>query len=241
MGEYLEYVVCLIGTFVAEEMKKDEAMLLPNLYRDIIHELHSHKASFPQVNTCEIDIPSCHWFLSHLHTHFDNVLEVQCKHKCYGTLIYHKNCDLVHALSLALGTAETRSEKAKMPDLCTSKVQLPSLDQQLRTVAVYLNNKLHRRANQLYNEAPESIANLDISGVLHETNSELLNFLSVMTQPARQSRRKLFQMQCSHTRNVRLYYALICAGVLYQSHMLCATTRSYNRSSVMPWRYTTIG
>ena len=113
MGEYLEYIVCLIGKFVAGKMKNDEAILLPNLYRDFMHELQAHKAYFPQVNACEIDTPSCRWFLSHLHGYFENVLEVQCRHKHYGTLLYHKHCDLIHALSLALGRADARGEKAK--------------------------------------------------------------------------------------------------------------------------------
>ena len=38
--------MCLIGKYVAEKMKNDEVMLLPNLYRDFII-LHAHKASFP--------------------------------------------------------------------------------------------------------------------------------------------------------------------------------------------------
>ena len=91
-------------------------MLLPNLYRDFIHELHAHKTVFPQVCVCNNEIPTSRWFLLHLHAHFENVLEVQCRHKRFGTLLYHKSCDLIHALSLALGRTETREDKTKMPD-----------------------------------------------------------------------------------------------------------------------------
>ena len=209
---------CIIGKYVGEKMKEDEAMLLPNLYRDFIHELHAHKTVFPQVCVCNNEIPTSRWFLSHLHAHFENVLEVQCRHKRFGTLLYHKSCDLIHALSLALGRTETREEKTKMPDLGKSVTELqPSLPQQMNTVAVYLNNKLHQRAKvlkQSFEEAPESIANLNITVALDEADTELLTFLSKLTQPVRHSRRKLFESspmqmdQSSHTRNVRLYFAL---------------------------------
>ena len=144
-----------------------QCYFLTCMYRDFIHELHAHKTVFPQVCVCNNEIPTSRWFLSHLHAHFENVLEVQCRHKRFGTLLYHKSCDLIHALSLALGRTETREEKTKMPDLGKSVTELqPSLPQQMNTVAVYLNNKLHQRAKvlkQSFEEAPESIANLNIS------------------------------------------------------------------------------
>ena len=63
----------------------------------------SPKKSFSSVNFSESDIPSSRWLLSHLNLHFEDMIEVQCRQRRYGTLVYHKNCDLVHALSSVLG------------------------------------------------------------------------------------------------------------------------------------------
>ena len=102
MGEYLEYIVCIISTYVGEQMKADEALLLPKLQKEFTREIYAYTASFVNVSACESDIPSSRWLLSQLHVHFENMLEVQSRQRRYGTLIYHKSCDLIHALSSAL-------------------------------------------------------------------------------------------------------------------------------------------
>ena len=110
MGEYLEYIVCIISTYVGEQMKADEALLLPKLQKEFTREIYAYTASFVNVSVCESDIPSSRWLLSQLHVHFENMLEAQCRQRRYGTLIYHKSCDLIHALSSALGKGQIRAE-----------------------------------------------------------------------------------------------------------------------------------
>ena len=164
------------------------------------------------------EIPSNRWFLSHLHAHFENMLDVQRRHRRYGTLLFHKNCDLVCALSSALGRgALGREEKDNGEKTAMHETsQQLSLEQQKKTVAVYLNEKLHQLAKverDSFNRTPENIGSFDFSAASHDTNRELLDFLSIMTQSVRQ-RRKLFETspiemdQNRHTRNVRLFYAL---------------------------------
>jgi len=87
-------------------MKVDEAMLLPSLYKDFVNDVHAKLALFTSVNMSDSDIPTSCWLLLCLHMHFENMLEVQCRHRRYGTLVYHKSCDLVNALSTALGKSE---------------------------------------------------------------------------------------------------------------------------------------
>ena len=57
---------------------------------------------------CGNKIPEKRWVWSQLHHHFGNVLHVSCRHFCYGTALYHKDCvtDLVNAISVALGRSK---------------------------------------------------------------------------------------------------------------------------------------
>ena len=73
MGEYLEYIVCIISTYVGEQMKADEALLLPKLQKEFTREIYAYTASFVNVSVCESDIPSSRWLLSQLHVHFENM------------------------------------------------------------------------------------------------------------------------------------------------------------------------
>ena len=86
-------------------MKVDEAMLLPTLHKELATEAFANAHHFPQVggDLSEEDIPSSHWLLSQLYLYFEDKLEVHCRHRRYGTLLFHRSCDLIQALSTALG------------------------------------------------------------------------------------------------------------------------------------------
>ena len=210
-------------------MKADEAMLLPKLYKDFTQEVYTHIASFSSVNFSESDIPSSRWLLSHLHLHFEDMIEVQCRQRRYGTLVYHKNCDLVHALSSALGRHEIIAEATSRSKSKEAIVEPPLEDIQdhMQKVALYLNKKLHVRANtqrESFNQIPENIAVFDLGAALETVDPELFSFLSVMTQPVRHSRRKLFENrpatleQNSHTKKHQTFLRSVCASIL---HELC--------------------
>ena len=215
IGEYLEYIVCKLCTYMGERMKADEAMLLPKLYKLFTNEFLAQKQHFPNISVSDSDIPTKRWLTSHIHAHFENEIEVQCIHRCYGTLIYHKSCDLVHALSSALGKSETGISDTASTFTSDVSVEQPTLQEQMNTVALYINQKLHERANaqkETFSD-PRSISTLNLSAALNTVNPDLLHFLRTMTQPIRCSRRKLFDCTTSaeynsHTKNVRLFYAL---------------------------------
>ena len=251
MGEYLEYIVCIISTYVGEQMKADEALLLPKLQKEFTREIYAYTASFVNVSVCESDIPNSRWLLSQLHVHFENMLEVQSRQRRYGTLIYHKSCDLIHVLSSALGKGQIRAEigNTHKPDSHDNQAQqhsTPTLVQQMQTVVLHINTKLHEQAKlqrDSFNETPENIASLNLTGAWENTDPELLNFLTMMTQPVRHSRRKLFESspvpmeQNTHTKKVRLFYAL--SVLLFCTNT--TSTCSSDRGGVMPWRHTRIG
>ena len=99
---------------VGECIKVDEAILLPTLHKELAIEAFTNAHHFPQVggNLSEEDIPSCRWLLSWLYLYFEDKLEVHCRHKRYGTLLFHRSCDLIQALSTALGKNETIQRQA---------------------------------------------------------------------------------------------------------------------------------
>ena len=82
IGEYLEYIVCLICRRVGDQRKADEALLLPSVYKEFIK--HANTAPFSHtvhVQVCEGDVSNARWLLSRLHLYFENILEVQCRHR----------------------------------------------------------------------------------------------------------------------------------------------------------------
>ena len=213
-SDYLEYVACKVCKKLGECMKTDEALLLPSLHKDFANEAIANLFMFSQVGDVSEYIPTSRWLLSQIHLYFENKIEVHCRHKRYGTLLFHKSCDLIQALSTALSKNE--NTQRRVDNLISSqtpvqKQELP-IEEQAQNVAIHLNRKLHERARVLnadFNKRPENIASTSLATVIASTDPLILKFLTTMTQSARQSRRYLFEstVQVS-TRNIRLLYAL---------------------------------
>jgi len=97
---------------VGKCMKSDEAVLLPMLRKQFVDEAFANVSMFPNVGSIpERDLLTNCWLLLRLHMLFEDNIEVQCRHKRFGTLIFHKNCDLVHALSIALGQIGKQTDR----------------------------------------------------------------------------------------------------------------------------------
>lgn len=140
-------------------MKVDEAMLLPKLHKYFTSNINANQHAFANVSVCEHDVPSSRWLISHLHLNFENMLEMQCRHRRYGTLLYHKHCDLIQALSSALEKGEIKCEHINKPPVEVTQ-QEPSLKDQIQNVARHLNKKLNELGTtqrELFNECPHSI------------------------------------------------------------------------------------
>ena len=101
--------------------------------------------------------------LSRLHHHFGDILRVACRHFRYGTVLYHKDCDLLNAVSAALGRNKELSREASKQQSTISvpevKDSIPTtsstgtacacncgIDTQIENTATYLNNKVHEVA-----------------------------------------------------------------------------------------------
>ena len=78
--------------------------------------------------------------------YFSNGQGTRLRQRRYGTLIYHKSCKLIHALSSALGKGEIRAEinNRHKPN---NQHSTPTLVQQMQAVDLHMNTKLHEQAN----------------------------------------------------------------------------------------------
>ena len=220
LRDYIDYTLYSICKRFGEKMKVDEATLLPNLHTQFCEELSSNRVAFPRVSVQD-DIPSSQWLLSQLHTCFEGSVEIQCRQKRYGTFIYHKQCDLIQALSTALAKNQQSSASSSTGDAtysshCTCSTL--TIEEQTSNVALFLNSKLYRAKflTDAFKDNPESIATTDFAASLSSTDPLLLSFLTTLTQSVRRSKRNLFSdasssesQHCSISpRSSRLFYAL---------------------------------
>ena len=112
--DFYELMMCLCAKTLGSKMKADEAMLLPTLYHTFIELVSSEAPNFPSIQPMvENSIPGKRWVLSKLNSYFGYMLTVTCKVDCYGTLLFHKNCDLLKALSAALANDTRKSHAPK--------------------------------------------------------------------------------------------------------------------------------
>ena len=87
---------------LASCLANDQAVLLSTVYDDFVHEVESNKYQH-KLKICKDDIPEWRWILSRLNQNFNGLLEVHLKHNRYGLVLFLKNCNLVAAMSSALG------------------------------------------------------------------------------------------------------------------------------------------
>lgn len=73
---------------------------------------------FPHLQITSSEMPCQRWFACRLHHYFGDSLVFECKHCHIGTMIFHKNCDVVSALSTALGQQKTEKEELTTSENC---------------------------------------------------------------------------------------------------------------------------
>ena len=76
----------------------------------------------------QLSISGARWLLAQLSTCFKGSLKVVCKHKRYGSLLMHRDCDILKALSAALGRDSTRAQTSTRltRQLPTTRIQWTS-------------------------------------------------------------------------------------------------------------------
>ncbi len=97
--DYFELDLCYAAQTLAKLMAKDEVMLLPNfrgLFEDYVME---GLADCVHLNVTKLKIPTNRWIITKLHSYIGELVAFQCIHRHVGTIIYHKNCNLLKAIS----------------------------------------------------------------------------------------------------------------------------------------------
>ena len=81
LSEYLELVACSIGHRVLTAMRQNEALQLPDLYRQYCSRALSENIQYPMINIAREDLPTIRWLLSKLYAYFGEHIVFECKHK----------------------------------------------------------------------------------------------------------------------------------------------------------------
>ena len=160
-------------------------------------------------------IPGSRWLLSRILQYFEGILEIHCRQRRVGTLLFHKDCDLLQAMSIIMGrttslqtkeVTQEQSQLSALPDTGTCN------EEQIQTVAKYLNSRLHQKArvlNTKFEGEPELIAGIDLTNAITDTDDVVTDFLTTMTQSIRSSRHSLLQDKLTEvsSKKIRLIYA----------------------------------
>ena len=106
-----EMIMFTTAKMVVEHIHNNEAILLPTVYKQHVSNANKYKTSVHLGTEAlkQEDIPSRQWVVSMLHMHLRGLIEIQCKRKRYGSVIYLHDCDLVQALSSAFGKSQRGS------------------------------------------------------------------------------------------------------------------------------------
>ena len=105
-SEILELAMCLTAVKLGSAMKADESLLLPELHQTFQLEVQNCQCYFaPEVQLSPVKIPGNRWLLSHLHGYFGDILRVECTHRTYGSILLHRDCNIIKALYVALRQA----------------------------------------------------------------------------------------------------------------------------------------
>ncbi len=233
-NELLDLAMLTTAQKLASAMKADEAMLLPALHRSFVLQVKHRVVQFPVSEPMpEQEIPGTRWLLARLHSCFGELLKVQCRHKRYGSLLLHRDCDLLKALSTALGQSQPSHRENELHtdtlQVSGSKPKANITEQQIVSVASHLNERIHKQAKSLitrFDKSPDKYATFDLS-IIQELDPVLLGFIQQLTQSVRSRKRKLFQGEdeITQTRQIRQLYTL--CTVLFCTNSQCCMPLHY--------------
>ncbi len=117
---YFELNLCYTAQNLAQVMVKNEVMLLPALYGLFQDCIARGKAECSHLHITNEEIPSSRWLISKLHSYFGDSIVFECRHRHVGTMVFHKNCDILRALSASLGLLK-HHEKRNIEELATNR------------------------------------------------------------------------------------------------------------------------
>lgn len=217
--------MCVTALKLVAAMKANEVTLLPDLYESFQSDVATRAASFPSLMPIG-DVPGPRWLASQLSWYFGEMLIVECKHKRFGSLLYHVNCDLLNAVSLALGRSRLHNKAVYRESVATQPSKASHWDQQIACVADYLNNRVHQQANTFlanFYDTPEKYATFSVEWFYEAIDPKLLTFILHLTQSVRCRRlqQPLLSNECqSEVKRIRQAYLL--GAILFCTNSQCS-------------------
>ena len=225
--EYFEMVLYQTAQILLAAMKSDEALLLSTLYNMYIGTIKAESQNYPSlILTPDIHTPRRRWVLSRLHALFGESLTIVCKHYKYGTLLFHSRCDLVKALSTALGKGAkyTRLQTDSSANESETSFRGESMHTQIRNVASHLNDRVHEQAKKVlvyYKDKPQRYQTFDLGSYIKMADPILLEFIQLLTQTVR-TKRRLFGDETDVTQTKQIRQVFLLASVLFCTNVQCS-------------------
>ena len=179
----LHYASSVSAIHLGEALLKQTAMLLPKVYaifKDTLVKITSEQGIPSE------ELPSHAWLRSQLSTHLDHHMSYQCSIMRYGTLLYRFGGDLVHALSVALGSqshTENPRENDSLSEICSLKCH------------AHIKKLIAQDA-----ESPHLIENFEVDEFIDSIDPILWKAVCIITKP---SSTKAIKRDSSHVRKVQ--------------------------------------
>ncbi len=226
---FLKLNLCYAAQTLAKVMAKDEVMLLPAFRGHFEDYIMSGLADCIHISKTPAKIPSTKWIITKLHSYFGEQIVFQCIYRHVGTIINHKNCDLLKAISNIFGQQKKKCNKEKtgqpesLEDDAENSATITS--QTITEVAQHLNSKLHEQAKKsitIFKDI-DMYTNLHIPTLIDNTDPILLEFIRQLTCTIREGRRRLFDSlgaETSDAKKIRHFYVL-CV-LLFNANHACS-------------------
>ena len=100
-----------------------------------------------------------------------------------------------------------------------------SWDEQITSVACYLNEKVHQQAKTFvasFSDIPEKYATFSIEQLYETVDPHLMRFIQQITQSVRNRRRKLFSSESEVTTTRRMHQMYLLCTVLFCANSQCS-------------------
>lgn len=128
-------------------------------------------------------------------------------HKRFGSVLFHKDCNLMKALSSALGKQLVPVSSGPIAD---------TTEEDVDSVALYLNGMLHEQSKSLTSEykfSPSNLSNLSLHRLVDNLDPKLLRFIQKLTsarykKPEAALDHSASEVECMSTKEIRQVYAL---------------------------------
>ena len=206
---HLTKTVLTIVLFVAKELLLQRALLLPAVCRMFLAEYGGcDSQSELHLESREGMVSfSSRWLLQQIIMYLGPHLCYKCVHRKFGTILYRKGGDLLHALSWALASQAKESEVFLKPSLDQHRNGYE--ENSIKEAGDIINNLLHDHIKQSTSKEYDPTT-LHINNLIQEVNPLLWLFLDLATRSVRERARphRVPHSEAMHTKNVRRYYIL---------------------------------